>query len=67
MLEITAQCVLDPSQLRQVLQWSADNIQAQLPLPPGASASFTLYLHGCAEFIAPPRSECKFLPNFYQV
>lgn len=56
LVEITAQCVLDPSQLRQVLQWSADNIQAQLPLPAGASASFTLYLHGCAEFIAPPRN-----------
>ncbi|XP_026288363.2 protein brunelleschi isoform X1 [Frankliniella occidentalis] len=57
LLEISAQCVLDPSQLKQVLQWSADNIQAQLPLHPGASASFTLYLHGHAEYIAPPRSD----------
>lgn len=57
LLEISAQCVLDPSQLRQVLQWSADNIQAQLPLPPGGSASLTLYLHGYAEFLAPPRND----------
>lgn len=56
-IEISVQCTLEPSQLRQVLQWSADNIQAQLPLAPGAAGSFTLYLHGFSDFIAPPRNE----------
>nr|CAD7410818.1 unnamed protein product [Timema poppensis] len=50
LLEVSVESGFDSS---QVFQWSHDNLQAQLPLLPGASASFTLYLNSMHEFLAP--------------
>ncbi|XP_063226452.1 protein brunelleschi isoform X2 [Bacillus rossius redtenbacheri] len=38
---------------RQVFQWSQENLQAQLPLAPAASASLTLYLRSVHDFVLP--------------
>lgn len=40
----------------EIFKWSDDNILSQLPIQPGASASFTIYVYGAGDFIGLP--EC---------
>ena len=53
LLEITMQSMLDVDIQAQTFQWSKENLMAQLPIKPGSSASFTLYIHATADFLAP--------------
>ncbi|KAJ9597832.1 hypothetical protein L9F63_011327, partial [Diploptera punctata] len=53
MVEVTVHSALEPSVQQQVFQWSQENLQAQLPLQPGATASFTIYLYSLADFLMP--------------
>ncbi|XP_049774968.1 protein brunelleschi [Schistocerca cancellata] len=53
MLEVSVQSTLEPSVQQKVFQWSQENLQAQLPLQPGATASFTVYLYCVADFLSP--------------
>ncbi|KAK7074230.1 Trafficking protein particle complex subunit 9 [Halocaridina rubra] len=46
---------LDKETLNQVFQYSEENIQAQLPIPPGGKASLTLYVYAAADFLCPGR------------
>ncbi len=41
----------------EIFTWSNDNIISQLPIQPGASASFTIYVYGAGDFIGQP--ECN--------
>jgi hypothetical protein len=41
----------------EIFKWSNDNILSQLPIQPGASASFTVYIYGIGDFIGQP--ECQ--------
>jgi trafficking protein particle complex subunit 9 len=47
------QSMLDVDIQAQTFQWSKENLMAQLPIKPGSSASFTLYIHATADFLAP--------------
>lgn len=40
-----------------IFSWSQSNLLSQLPIAPGASASFTVYVHGVGDFIGPRSSE----------
>jgi hypothetical protein len=51
MVEVSVHSTLEPSVQEQVFQWSQENLQAQLPLQPGADASFTIYLYSLADFL----------------
>lgn len=53
MVEVSVHSTLEPSIQQQVFQWSQENLQAQLPLQPGADASFTIYLYSVADFLTP--------------
>jgi hypothetical protein len=53
MVEVSVHSTLEPSVQQQVFQWSQENLQAQLPLQPGADASFTIYLYSLADFLTP--------------
>ncbi|XP_066993209.1 protein brunelleschi [Anabrus simplex] len=63
MLEVSVQSALEPSVQQQVFQWSQENLQAQLPLQPGATASFTIYLYSVADFLSPVENEMSSLAN----
>ncbi|KDR24045.1 NIK- and IKBKB-binding protein-like protein [Zootermopsis nevadensis] len=51
MVEVSVHSTLEPLTQEQVFQWSQENLQAQLPLQPGADASFTVYLYSLADFL----------------
>lgn len=53
MIEVSVQSALDTLTEGKIFKWSDDNLKTQLPLLPGASASFTIYLYAVADFIAP--------------
>ncbi|GLG96735.1 Protein brunelleschi, partial [Gryllus bimaculatus] len=53
LLEAAVSSPLDSQLQAQVFQFSAENLQTQLPLAPGSAASLTLYLHSASEFLAP--------------
>lgn len=53
MVEVSVHSTLEPLTQEQVFQWSQENLQAQLPLQPGADASFTVYLYSLADFLTP--------------
>jgi hypothetical protein len=53
MVEVSVHSTLESSIQQQVFQWSQENLQAQLPLQPGADASFTIYLYSLADFLTP--------------
>ncbi|XP_069696670.1 protein brunelleschi isoform X2 [Periplaneta americana] len=53
MVEVSVHSTLEPTMQQQVFQWSQENLQAQLPLQPGATASFTIYLYSLADFLTP--------------
>ncbi|XP_018334201.1 protein brunelleschi [Agrilus planipennis] len=52
MLEVSIQSVLEPSLQDQIFKWSNDDLQKQLPLLPGNSASLTINLYSAANFLA---------------
>lgn len=52
MIEVSVQSALDNALEKRIFKWSDDNLKTQLPLLPGANASFTLYLFAATEFIA---------------
>lgn len=52
MLEISLQSTMEQSLQDQIFRWSQENLQSQLPLQPGQSASLTLYLYSAANFFA---------------
>jgi hypothetical protein len=37
-----------------IFSWSDENLQSQLPILPGSSASFTVYIYGAGDFIGQP-------------
>lgn len=53
MLEVSVQSTLDSAVQQQMFQWSQENLQAQLPLQPGATASFTVYVYSVVDFLSP--------------
>lgn len=53
MIEVSIQSTLDAATEGKIFKWSDENLKTQLPLPPGASASLTLYLYAATDFIAP--------------
>lgn len=53
MLEVSMQSVLEQSLQDQIFKWSRENLESQLPLLPGQSASLTLYLYCAANFLGP--------------
>lgn len=56
MLEVCLQSHLDHETEREVFQWSQENLQSQLPIQPGNSASLTLYLFAAGDFLVPVRT-----------
>lgn len=40
--------------ISEIFSWSDSDLQPQLPIPPGASASFTVYIYGAGDFIGQP-------------
>jgi len=52
-LEMKMDSRLD-KQILDIFKWSEDNIMSQLPIQPGASASFTVYIYGVGDFIGQP-------------
>lgn len=46
---------LDRASLNQVFQYSNENLQSQLPIPPGGKASLTLYVYALGDFLCPGR------------
>lgn len=38
----------------EIFKWSDENILSQLPIQPGTSASFTIYVYGAGDFIGQP-------------
>ncbi|KAF5285809.1 hypothetical protein FQA39_LY04270 [Lamprigera yunnana] len=52
MLEVSIQSVLEVSLQDQIFKWSQENLESQLPLVPGGTASLTLYLYSAANFLA---------------
>lgn len=54
-LEMKMDSRLD-KQILEIFKWSEDNIMSQLPIQPGASASFTMYIYGIGDFIGQPES-----------
>jgi len=40
--------------ISEIFSWSDENLQAQLPIQPGTSASFTVYIYGAGDFIGQP-------------
>jgi len=55
-MEIT----LDPrvdKRVGEIFSWSDDNLQSQLPIQSGASASFTVYVYGAGDFIGQPDAQ----------
>lgn len=53
MFEVSVQSTLDAPTEAKVFKWSEENLNSQLPLEPGASASLTLYLYAVMDFVAP--------------
>ncbi|MPC20390.1 Protein brunelleschi [Portunus trituberculatus] len=54
-LTISLESKMDKDTLHQVFQYSRENLQAQLPIPPGGRASLTLYVYAACDFLAPGR------------
>lgn len=54
-------CVADL--LKKVFVWNQENVDAQLPLAPGAHACFTLYVRGASDFLPLSQSELPFSPR----
>lgn len=54
-LNITLESKMDKDLLHQVFQYSRENLEAQLPIPPGGRASLTLYVYAACDFLAPGR------------
>lgn len=52
-IEINLESKID-KHLDEIFNWSQSNLQSQLPIPPGGSASFTVYIHGIGDFIGQP-------------
>ncbi|CAH0563486.1 unnamed protein product [Brassicogethes aeneus] len=53
MLEAEIHSVLEPSLQDQIFSWDDSEVQSQLPIKPGTSATLTLRLHSAANFLAP--------------
>ncbi|XP_058810666.1 protein brunelleschi isoform X1 [Phymastichus coffea] len=53
MVEISVQSTLDNLTEAKVFTWSDENLQAQLPLQPQASACITLYMYAAIDFVVP--------------
>ncbi|KAK3861552.1 hypothetical protein Pcinc_028634 [Petrolisthes cinctipes] len=56
-VDILLQSKMEKDMLNQVFQYSRENIEAQLPIPPGGRASLTLYVYAASEFLCPGRPE----------
>ncbi|CAG7822209.1 unnamed protein product [Allacma fusca] len=54
-LELSLDARLD-KRVHEIFKWSNENISSQLPIMPGASASFTVYIFGIGDFIGQPDS-----------
>lgn len=70
MLELSLQTKLDRESERSLIQWSPDDLQSQLPLPPGGAASIALQVHGQAPFLVPggsPEGSQVVLPKVVEV
>ena len=52
-LELSLDARLD-KKVSEIFKWSDENILSQLPISPGASASFTVYMYGIGDFIGQP-------------
>lgn len=50
-LEVTVDSLLEPSLQRQIVRWSQQTIQDQLPLLVGATADLPLHLFGASNFL----------------
>ena len=55
-IEITLDSRVD-KRVSEIFSWSDDNLQSQLPIHPGSSASFTVYIYGAGDFIGQPDSQ----------
>ena len=61
MLEISVESVLEEVHIRQMIEWDDNLVKSRLPVLPGAASTFTLHLHGVADFIAPFRPDGTYL------
>lgn len=60
------QSALDAATENKIFKWSDENIMAQLPLQPGVTACFVLYLYAATDFIAPASRNGNGNENFDQ-
>lgn len=63
-IDITMQTVLDSNLQEQMFTWSEQNLRSQLPLKPGCSASFTLYIYAVGRFLAATGAQVNFFDTF---
>ncbi|XP_023236924.1 trafficking protein particle complex subunit 9-like isoform X1 [Centruroides sculpturatus] len=52
-IDISVQVKSDKSKESSFFTWSQENLAMQLPITPGSSACFTLYINGLGEFVYP--------------
>lgn len=56
-IEISVQVKLDKFKESSFFTWSQENLEMQLPIAPGNSACFTLYINGLGEFVYPAQKK----------
>lgn len=70
MLELSLQTKLDRETERNLIDWSPNDLQSQLPVPPGGVASLALQVHGQAPFLVSggsPEGSHTALPKVVEV
>lgn len=50
-IELTVDSLLEPNLQQQIMQWSQETVQDQLPLTAGATIDLPLHLFGAANFL----------------
>ncbi|GFO45747.1 trafficking protein particle complex subunit 9, partial [Plakobranchus ocellatus] len=53
MLSVKLNAKSDQDPVHQVISWSEENVQAQLPLEPGCQLCFSLVINGISDFLVP--------------
>ncbi|XP_057664018.1 protein brunelleschi isoform X1 [Diorhabda carinulata] len=63
MLEVEINSILETSLQDQMFYWNNDDIKKLLPISPGATVTFPLYLHSAAKFLAPNAAISPTIPH----
>lgn len=64
-VELTVDSLLEPNLQQQIIQWSQETVQNQLPLTAGATIDLPLHLFGAANFLVQNIQSANAQGNYY--